>query len=160
GLTIKKFTNGFDAQSATGATGPTGPSDTVHNPVVAVGSTVSWTYVVTNTGNLPVDTVAVTDDQGVTVTCPATTLAVGASMTCTASGVAGAGQYGNVGSTTAIAHPGESSTPVGPATDQSHYFGQPLSLGNLVWNDVDNDGIHDAGEAGLDGVTVTLFDSS
>jgi protocatechuate 3,4-dioxygenase beta subunit len=31
------------------------------------------------------------------------------------------------------------------------------SLGNRVWNDIDNDGIQDAGEAGVGGVTVTLY---
>jgi uncharacterized repeat protein (TIGR01451 family) len=32
-----------------------------------------------------------------------------------------------------------------------------LSLGNLVWEDRDNDGIVDAGEPGIDGVVVRLF---
>ena len=31
------------------------------------------------------------------------------------------------------------------------------SLGNFVWNDADNDGIQDAAEAGVAGVTVTLY---
>jgi uncharacterized repeat protein (TIGR01451 family) len=33
----------------------------------------------------------------------------------------------------------------------------PLTIGNLVWNDADNDGVKDAGESGIDGVTVQLF---
>jgi hypothetical protein len=33
------------------------------------------------------------------------------------------------------------------------------SLGDFVWNDADNDGIQDAGEAGVFGVTVNLLDS-
>ncbi len=40
---------------------------------------------------------------------------------------------------------------------------QPIgttSIGNLVWRDTDNDGIRDAGEAGIDGVTVQLFRSN
>ncbi len=32
----------------------------------------------------------------------------------------------------------------------------PLSLGNRVWDDLNNDGLRDAGEPGLAGVTVTL----
>ncbi len=32
-----------------------------------------------------------------------------------------------------------------------------MKLGNQVWNDVDNDGIKESGEAGIDGVTVQLF---
>jgi SdrD B-like domain/Secretion system C-terminal sorting domain len=31
------------------------------------------------------------------------------------------------------------------------------SLGDRVWNDLDNDGIQDAGEPGIEGVTVTLY---
>lgn len=33
------------------------------------------------------------------------------------------------------------------------------ALGNLVWNDLDNDGTQDAGEPGVAGVTVTLYNS-
>ncbi|HMV84251.1 MAG TPA: SdrD B-like domain-containing protein [Blastocatellia bacterium] len=36
-------------------------------------------------------------------------------------------------------------------------FYAPLSLGNLVWKDNNNNGVRDAGEAGLDGVTVELI---
>ncbi len=35
--------------------------------------------------------------------------------------------------------------------------GQPLQIGNRVWNDTDSDGIQDADEAGLDGIIVTLY---
>jgi hypothetical protein len=35
-----------------------------------------------------------------------------------------------------------------------------LTLGNLVWNDTDNDGTFDAGETGIDGVTVELLDAN
>ena len=33
----------------------------------------------------------------------------------------------------------------------------PASLGDFVWSDVNANGIQDAGEAGIGGVTVTLF---
>jgi protocatechuate 3,4-dioxygenase beta subunit len=33
----------------------------------------------------------------------------------------------------------------------------PIEIGNRVWNDTDGDGIQDAGEAGIAGVTVQLF---
>ncbi len=54
---------------------------------------VNWTYLVTNTGNVTLTNVVVTDDQGVAVTCPKTTLTAGEFMTCTGSGTAEAGQY-------------------------------------------------------------------
>ena len=106
GVRIKKSTNGEDADSAPG-------------PRLAVGSAVSWTYVVTNTGQVPLTSVAVTDDRGVPVSCPATTLAVGESMTCTGSGVATAGQYRNVGTVTANSSAGAVTN-----SDASHYFGE------------------------------------
>ncbi|MGI9606029.1 MAG: SdrD B-like domain-containing protein, partial [Acidimicrobiales bacterium] len=34
----------------------------------------------------------------------------------------------------------------------------PVSIGNFVWDDLDADGVQDAGEPGLDGVTVNLLD--
>ncbi|MGB5440531.1 MAG: hypothetical protein WBN90_12890, partial [Gammaproteobacteria bacterium] len=75
---IEKATNGVDADDPNG-------SDV---PPVAPGSPVSWTYVVTNTGNEPLDNVAVVDDQGVLVSCSQDTLAPGATITCTATGSA------------------------------------------------------------------------
>jgi hypothetical protein len=36
-------------------------------------------------------------------------------------------------------------------------FYQRLSLGDTIWNDSDNNGVIDAGEPGLDGITVTLL---
>ena len=55
--------------------------------VSAVGQVVSYAFVVTNTGNVTLSTIAVTDPlPGLsTVTCPTTTLAPAASMSCTAS---------------------------------------------------------------------------
>ena len=35
-----------------------------------------------------------------------------------------------------------------------------VSVGDTVWEDTDKDGIQDAGELGIDGVTVTLYDST
>ncbi len=110
-VTLEKATAGFDA-------------DTPPGPVLPVGATVNWTYVVTNVGTDPLTNVDVTDDQGVAVSCPGTALAAGDSMTCTASGTVQPGQYANIGSVTADL-PDEST--VG-ASDPSHYFGQTLIL--------------------------------
>ncbi len=48
------------------------------------GDTITYTFVVTNTGNLPVADITVGDPRLAAVTCPADTLDPGASMTCTA----------------------------------------------------------------------------
>ncbi|MER5747263.1 hypothetical protein ABT097_28835 [Streptomyces sp. NPDC002225] len=47
------------------------------------GDHVTYTYTVTNTSNVPLTNIAVTDDLVPDVTCEATTLAPGASTTCT-----------------------------------------------------------------------------
>ncbi|WP_434447222.1 DUF7507 domain-containing protein [Lentzea sp. E54] len=119
GIDIEKATNGQDADSPTG-------------PFVPVGSTVTWTYVVTNTGNTNLVNVAVTDNVEGAITCPQGTLAPGASMTCTLTGTAEAGQYANNG--TVVGTPADGSgTPIPGAedvtdSDPSHYFGAQPSV--------------------------------
>jgi hypothetical protein len=105
-IRVEKSTNGQDADEAPG-------------PKVLVGSTVTWQYVVTNTGNVPLTNVLVTDDKVGTITCGQTTLAVGETMTCTASGTATLGQYINVATATANWSAGVVSD-----TDVSHYLGE------------------------------------
>jgi uncharacterized repeat protein (TIGR01451 family) len=56
GINIEKHTNGVDADTI--ATAPT----------VFVGATVEFTYYVTNTGNVPLSNVRVSDDNGTTAT--------------------------------------------------------------------------------------------
>ena len=104
-IDIEKHTNGQDA-------------DTLPGPSIAIGSQVEWSYLVTNTGNVPLSSVAVTDSDLGPITCPATTLAPGAQLTCETTGTAVAGQYANTGTVTA-------NGPSGPITDSdpSHYFG-------------------------------------
>jgi hypothetical protein len=107
-IEIEKATNGQDADT------PSGPS-------IPIGSTVTWTYLVTNTGHVALTGVMVADDKGATVTCPKTTLATGESMTCTASGVAVSGQYTNSGTVTGF----DPAQTIVTDTDPSHYYGKP-----------------------------------
>ena len=51
------------------------------------GETIHYTYAVTNTGNVTLHHVTLTDDRLGTITCPATRLAPGASTTCQATHV-------------------------------------------------------------------------
>ncbi|MGL6160989.1 DUF7507 domain-containing protein, partial [Microbulbifer sp.] len=51
----------------------------------AVGDTINYSYLVTNTGNVTVGDIAVSDDKIPSVDCPATVLAPGQSTTCTGS---------------------------------------------------------------------------
>lgn len=154
-IVIKKATNGDDADTPTG-------------PLIPVGGAVTWTYVVTNTGNVTLSPVTVTDDRGVVVTCPKSSLVPLESMLCTGTGIAVAGQYANIGTTVGI-------PPAGPpvtSTDPSHYFGYiPASVGNIVFGDIDptganpeqieaGNGLQDAGEVGIDGIIVQLYNAT
>ena len=105
GIELEKLTNGVDADEAPG-------------PRLSAGETVVWSYRVTNTGNVPLSGVVVTDDQGVTVSCPTTTLSAGATMTCTAADEAQPGQYRNIGSVV-----GAFGGNVVTDSDPSHYYG-------------------------------------
>ncbi|MGH9379949.1 MAG: DUF7507 domain-containing protein [Thermoanaerobaculia bacterium] len=53
---------------------------------LTVGSTIEYTFVVTNTGNVTLSNITITDplDGLSPISCPGTTLAPGAEMTCTA----------------------------------------------------------------------------
>lgn len=109
-IDIEKATNGEDADAPPG-------------PTIVIGDPVTWTYVVTNTGEMTLVDVVVTDDQGVAVTCPQTTLAVAEVMTCTASGVAVEGQYTNTG--IVVGTPEPPGPPNVTDDDPSNYQGAP-----------------------------------
>jgi hypothetical protein len=106
-VAIKKFTNDQDADVAPG-------------PTIPPGSTVTWTYVVTNQSALTFSSLSVVDDRGVGIACPKVLPAPGSSITCTGSGTATAGQYRNVGTATVTAN-----ATTFTASDASHYFGGP-----------------------------------
>lgn len=123
-LVLKKYTNGQDA-------------DTPPGPTVPVGSAVTWTYVVTNTGGVTLTNLVLTDDKLGTITCnegPIPNLAPDQHFTCTVNGIATAGQYANIGTIT-----GNWTNPNGTftvtSTDPSHYFGgQPdITLQKTVY---------------------------
>jgi uncharacterized repeat protein (TIGR01451 family) len=123
-IDIEKATDTFDADEPTG-------------PIVAEGDAVRWTYVVTNTGNVRLTDVTISDDQvdATTIVCEGADgnvvaqLEAGASVECTAEGAAIVGQYANLGSVTGTAPdttdvdgnrvPGA----VVSDDDPSHYFG-------------------------------------
>ena len=106
GISLVKKTNGVDSNTAPGQNIP-------------VGSPVTWSYEVKNTGNVVLTNVVVTDDKlGQIGIIPS--LAVGQTVTLTKDGIAIEGQYSNMG--TAAGKP-----PIGPdvtATDPDNYFGQ------------------------------------
>lgn len=120
-LTLVKNTNGVVYTSEPGA-------------LVAVGSTVTWTYDVTNTGDTTLDAVTVGDvftaGDGSTgdelpVSSETGLLLPGETRTFTATGIATEGQYANTATATATAvDPEGEPLPVQPdeATDNSWYL--------------------------------------
>ena len=120
-IQIVKFVNGQDADSATG-------------PHVAAGSTVTFTYVVTNTGGAPVANVAVTDDKlGPITSFTGDTNGDGLldpteTWTYTATATALAGQQTNVGTVT-----GQDVNTLTTVTDDNpaNYFGDAAAI-NIV----------------------------
>src|SRR5690606_18559654 len=105
-IDIEKATNGEDADSDPG-------------PFIPVGSTVTWTYLVTNNGNVPLTNVSVSDDQSVCFSCPNRALAVRHSFPTRRSSDPTAGQYQNTGTATGTPPTGGTVTD----SDDSHYFG-------------------------------------
>ncbi len=117
-IDIEKSTNGFNADTPTG-------------PVLLVGTTATFDYVVTNPGIGPISNVTVTDNQPVTPvyvsgdTDGDTWLDAGETWLYTASTTVTAGQYSNIGTATGDDATGSFAPPTTPVsdTDPSHHFG-------------------------------------
>lgn len=117
-INIEKSTNGVDADLPTG-------------PRIAVGGSVTWTYVVTNPNTIPLFNLVVTDNRAGVVPVYISgdlngdnVLQPGEAWTYRAAGIAVAGQYSNIGTVTGRSAGGKIVTD----TDPSHYFGVTLPL--------------------------------
>ncbi|MBL1275073.1 MAG: PKD domain-containing protein [Ectothiorhodospiraceae bacterium] len=117
-IDLEKTTQGQDADAAPG-------------PELNVGEAVNWVLTVTNTGDVDLSNIVVTDEQvlpvttAATIVCEIVTLSVGQSQTCNASGIAIEGQYQNLGKASAQGL-GDS---VVSDQDASHYTGM---VGNAL----------------------------
>ena len=136
---------------------------TAGESAIGKGESVTYTYVVSNTGSTYLKDVAVTDDKLGAIGTVAL-LAPGASQTLTATAIL-TEDTTNVG--TATGTPADATgTPIPGAPDVTDdddatvsVNTDPAIVGDRVWNDVDGDGIQDAGELGIQGVTVNLLDA-
>ena len=118
-IQIEKSTNGVDADLQDDA------------PVLPIGSDVTFTYVVTNTGDVPLVNAVVTDDQISGDICSIASLDVGASDTCTSTQVVVEGLYRNVGTVTALENVGDDFSAIPrevSATDPSHHTGAAAGI--------------------------------
>ncbi|MFT3892848.1 MAG: hypothetical protein QM730_14545 [Anaerolineales bacterium] len=106
---------------------------------ILTGEAISWKYTVTNTGNVTLSNVSVTDSKGVAVTCPKTSLAIGESMDCTATGTAMAGNYSNIGTVKGTYTDSAGHSRTDTETDTSSYFGANPQI-NIVKKTIGSDG--------------------
>ena len=139
-IDIEKSTNGFDA-------------DAVPGPEILVGAAVTWTYAVTNNGDVDLSNISVTDDVLGNV-CTIDSLAAGESTTCTVTGTAAAGQYDNTGTASVSYTDADGDVANRSDSDDSHYFGAAPSIA------IDKQTADDFGNEGdaigiLPGETVT-----
>ena len=123
-INIETSTNGIDADN------PTGPS-------INFAGVVTWTYLITNNGNVALNDVRIEDNKAGAI-CTVGTLAVGESKTCTKVSTAVEGQYSNVGVAIAMFNGEELRD-----TDLTHYLGgvRPVPLVNIevATNTIDAD---------------------
>ena len=129
-LLIEKSTNGRD-------------SDIVGEDIT-VGTLIKWEYVITNNGDVALDSLTLTDDKLGGITCPKTTLAVAEQMTCVTGGTAVLGAYTNTGTVEGRSTFGTSINKKVSASDTSSYTGISSDTGaggeeNCPCNDVKSD---------------------
>jgi hypothetical protein len=116
-FTIEKLTNGYDGKD------------------ILTGQPITWTYKVTNTGNIDLTNLQVKDDNGT----PANTsddfvvgsiasLPVGSNQTLEKASTAITGAYANIGTATNTYTDGLGNTKDLSATDPSNYFGAKPAL--------------------------------
>lgn len=106
-ISLVKLTDGQDAPTAPG-------------PTLQPGDPVVWTYIVTNTGDVLIDSVRVWDDmQGDVCELHDLDLGTGQSVECQLGGTAVEGQYENLGVAT-----GYGGFSQAQASYSSHYFGE------------------------------------
>jgi hypothetical protein len=101
------------------------------NAFILAGATVTWKYYVTNSGNVALNNVGVTDSKGVAVTCPKTALAVGESMTCSATGTNTTPPgtwYSNIGTATGSYTDSAGHSRTASDTDASGYYSSTPGL--------------------------------
>ena len=117
-----------------------------------VGSTIAFTFLVTNTGNVTLDPITVNDPAVGAVTCPAGPLAPTASTTCTATYVltpldVDSGHFANSATATGTPPPGVTPPTADDDTDTPIPAGPAIDLDKQAGtiNDLDANG-HDVGD--------------
>ncbi len=133
-------------------------ADTPPGPTLLTGNNPQFRFVVTNTGKVTLSNITLTDSDFSLAGCAIPlTLAPGVSFTCTITATWASGQHTNTATAAGSFTDANNNTQTDTDTDDANYLGAASSFGDLVWWDVDGDGIQDAGEPGIPGVTIDLF---
>lgn len=125
------------------------------------GQPVTYTYVVTNTGDIPLVRLRVDDDKLGIVAKIDGPLLPGDSVTVTKTSAPLTAGVTNIG--TVVGHPADpsgSEIPGAPlvTADDPAVVRIYAALGDFVWHDLNRNGIQDGGESGVAGTVVTLYD--
>ncbi len=129
---------------------------------VLPGTAVTYTYTITNTGDLPLVRIKVADDILGEVGTIAGPLAPGASTTVTKTSPPLSSGVVNIGAVEAHpASPAGSEIPGAPSVTADDPASVMIyaSLGDFVWFDANLNGIQDPRESPVPGTVVTLFDA-
>lgn len=122
-INIEMETNGIDADDPTG-------------PILDIGETVTWSYIVTNDGDVNLEDVTVTDSERGQI-CTIAALDSGETATCTETAAAVSGQYAATATVTGdpvdingdpATQPNGDPIPAPLDSDSSHYFGADAQI--------------------------------
>jgi len=124
---------------------------------LVTGDVVTWSYVITNTGNEILININVNDDKEGVIICPKTILLPKETMTCTSKqALAGTSNYVN---NAIVNAQGQTSRTQVTDNDLSHYR-VIYHIGTHFWVDDNANGIFDIGEKPIDGALVELYDAN
>ena len=107
---LKKFVNEEDADTAPG-------------PLLRMGEIVMWKFVITNSGNITLTNVVISDDQFGQIDCPSE-IVPSSTVTCSFSRAVTQGQHRNTAKFSGMWKAGE----LIQSADSSHYFGEKNQL--------------------------------
>jgi uncharacterized repeat protein (TIGR01451 family) len=108
-LALQKLVNGVDVEDGQGLP-------------ISAGETVTWTYIVSNTGNVALEQIVVVDDQEPGLDCAAATLSLTETLSCTLTGTAISGLYSNLGTAQGVFSSTIYANAVVSDTDRSSYY--------------------------------------
>ncbi len=142
-------------------------ADHPQGPSADAGSTLHFRVKVTNTGNVTLTNLSISDQvklgngSALNFTGVVLTLAPNASdYSDVISTIAVGGQHTNTATVTGsfTDDAGNIATPTD--NNDANYYGLTAAIGNFVWEDINGNGMQDLGEPGISGATVKLFDNN